>query len=232
VTGLSRPALAVLAGLSSLFLAAYLVPDVLMHHLGLWTMTSVRKKGVCALTFDDGPDPVFTPLVLDVLRDHGFRATFFVLGKKAAANPEIMDRMVREGHEVGVHGWDHRHPWLLDPVACVVLLKRTLDGTRKHRRPGARAKYRPCWGFWSLWVALATSSLRRVMWSVAGNDWKRGATPESVVATVSSRGRDGDIVLLHDGGRYSGVTARALPAILMAMEARGLRQVTLEELER
>jgi peptidoglycan/xylan/chitin deacetylase (PgdA/CDA1 family) len=221
-----------LAGLSGLFVVAYLLPDILMHHLALWTMTRGSKAGACALTFDDGPDPRFTPLILDTLKLHGCRATFFVVGKKAAANPELMDRMGREGHEIALHGWDHRHPWLIDPVTGASQLKRTLDAAMRYTPGGSKPKYRPCWGFWSLWVVAASAGYRRVMWSVPGNDWKRGATPGTVEEAVSSHVRDGDIVLLHDGGRYSGVTAQALPAILEALEAKGLRQVTVDELER
>ncbi len=230
--GLSRSALAVLIGLSGLFTAAYLVPDILMHHLGLWTMTRASRTGVCALTFDDGPDPRFTPLILDALKERDCRATFFVIGKKAAANPEIMDRMAREGHEIGVHGWDHRHPWLMDPVTCAAQIKRALNAALRHAPACVQPKYRPCWGFWSLWVVAASSRYKRVMWSVSGDDWRRGASPGSVAAAVVGRIQGGDIVLLHDGGRYSGVTAKAMPAILEAMEAKGLRQVTVEELER
>lgn len=213
-----------------LFVAMYLIPDVLMRVIGLWTTSSVEKKGGCALTFDDGPDPAFTPAILDALEEFGCRATFFVVGKKAAANPGIMERMRRGGHEIAIHGWDHRHPWVLDPVTCGVHLKRALAVIREYAHPGGRPKYRPCWGFWSLGAAIATSSMDRVMWSVPGKDWVRGATADSVALGVLQRLRDGDIVLLHDGGRYSGITVKALPEILRGMRDRGLRQLTVTEL--
>ena len=68
---------------------------------------SPTQEPVIALTFDDGPSPDVTPRVLDALRDAGARATFFVLGKHAARHPELVERMVREGHEVATHGYDH-----------------------------------------------------------------------------------------------------------------------------
>jgi peptidoglycan/xylan/chitin deacetylase (PgdA/CDA1 family) len=232
MTGVSASqVLKALAGLLGFFTVAYLAPDTLLHRLGLRTMTSARARRACALTFDDGPDPVFTPLVLDTLKDHRCRATFFVLGKKAAANPGVMARMAREGHEIGIHGWDHRHPWLFDPLTCAIHLRRTLRATAQYREPSARPKYRPPWGFWSVWTLMASRGLKRVMWSLPGDDWKRGATPASVAEHVSTGIREGSIVLIHDGGRYSGTTAAALPAILTGMEAIGLRQVTVGELE-
>ena len=218
--------------LLGLFLAAYAIPEILMHALGLFTVTSSRRRGAVAITFDDGPHPVYTPMILDALRDRNFKATFFVLGKKAAAYPEVMERIVREGHEVAVHGWDHRHPWLMGPVTSATCLRKALHATKAYRKAQDRPKYRPCWGFWTLWLALCTRSMGRIMWSLPGNDWKRGATPESVKKHVSERARDGDIVLLHDGGKYSWITAQALPGILDTLSHRGLLQVTVDELRR
>ncbi len=216
---------------SGLFVLAYLIPDALMHHLGWWTLASTQSKKMCALTFDDGPDPVWTPLILDILRAHDCHATFFVVGKKAAALPDVMERMAREGHEVALHGWDHRHPWLLGPLTCRLHLARTARATQAYRRGPKTPKYRTPWGFWSLWTALGSIGYPRVMWSLAGEDWKSGSTPESVAARVTGGIAGGSIVLLHDGARYSWKTAAALEAILLDIEEKGLRQVTVAELE-
>lgn len=224
-----------LAAVLGLFVVAYLVPDILMHRLGLWTITGARPSmgsiSACALTFDDGPDPAFTPLILDVLKRHGCRATFFVVGEKAALLPRVMERMAREGHEIGLHGWDHRHPWLLDPITCRRNLRRAAAAVAPYVRPGISLKYRTPWGFWSLWAVLGSTGHQRVMWSLPGDDWKPKATPESVSALVRSRIAGGAIVLLHDGARYSWKTASALGAILQNMKEKGLRQVTVAELE-
>lgn len=228
---LSRPATLGIGAVLCLFAGAYLLPDILSHRLGLWVRTRGRVSGTYALTFDDGPDPAFTPLILDILKERGCRATFFVLGKKAEACPDVMRRLSEEGHEIGVHGWDHRHPWLLGPVTSSVLTRRAVKATAGYRGRG-KVKFRPPWGYWSAWTLATSRPLHRVMWSLPGNDWTRGATPESVIAQVTRGVRPGSIVLLHDGCRYSGITAAALPRMLDSLQASGLRQVTIGEMER
>src|SRR5215475_924158 len=80
-----------------------------------------------ALTFDDGPDQEATPPVLDTLRDRGVRATFFLLGSQVAMMPKLAAEIVAAGHEVAVHGWDHRYLPLRGPLATYDHLARTMD---------------------------------------------------------------------------------------------------------
>ncbi|MBI2543998.1 MAG: polysaccharide deacetylase family protein, partial [Candidatus Rokubacteria bacterium] len=81
----------------------------------VFTLTAIRRgpRGAhrVALTFDDGPDPVNTPKVLDLLGDAGARATFFVVGERAASAPDVVREMVARGHEVGNHTWSHANLW-------------------------------------------------------------------------------------------------------------------------
>ncbi|WJH35220.1 polysaccharide deacetylase family protein [Paenibacillus sp. CC-CFT747] len=72
-------------------------------------------KGQIALTFDDGPDPVYTPRLLDLLKERGIRATFFVLGSKAEKHPDLIRRMHEEGHQIGIHNYTHLSNWLMTP---------------------------------------------------------------------------------------------------------------------
>ncbi len=212
----------------------YLVPDILMHRLKLWTIArnpapSGGPRGLCALTFDDGPNAEFTPLILDSLRRHGCRATFFVLGKKAAELPDIVKRMAVEGHEIGIHGWDHRHPWLLGPL-CRGQFERAAKVVESCAGGILPTMYRPPWGFWSLWNAIGSAGYARIMWSLPSDDWKRETTPESLTASVLSRIENGSIALLHDGAAYSWKTASALDAILDGIWENGLKAVTVAEL--
>ena len=97
--------------------AAHLVPSVVS--LGTWTRLRALPGGWCrwrgpdvpavALTFDDGPDPVTTPVVLDRLDELGLRATFFCLGERADAHPELVGEVLRRGHQIGSHGYRHEH---------------------------------------------------------------------------------------------------------------------------
>ncbi len=99
--------------IASAIFVVFVGPYVFIKHLG-WGV--VRRGagggGAIGLTFDDGPDPEHTPRVLEILARHGVHATFFVKGDAASAHPELVQRLVRAGHEVGSHGYHHRHALL------------------------------------------------------------------------------------------------------------------------
>ena len=193
------------------------------------------RERVVALTFDDGPDPVFTPQILDVLDAHHARATFFVLGERAARYPELIRRMHREGHTVGTHTQRHQLRFhfgspryvqreiedAVDVVAGILPVRPTL-----FRPPqGLRT---PC--FASGWRRVR--GLTCVTWSVRGLD-SLTTTAAAIVARVRHRLVPGAIVALHDGtglggGRDRAPTLAALTAILGACQARGLRCVALD----
>ncbi len=156
-----------------------------------------------ALTFDDGPDVTSTPSFLRLLDELGVSATFFVLGKHAGDGALLRDT-VASGHELGVHGWDHR------PVA--LHRSRTLDdGLRRTRDRVEDATglpvrwYRPPYGLLTPAARRVAerAGLRTVLWSAWGRDWERRATPTSVARLVSRQLRPGGTVLLHDSDRTS-----------------------------
>jgi len=157
-----------------------------------------------ALTFDDGPDPVSTPHFLDLLAAHDVRATFFLLGRYAADEPRLLQRMVREGHELAVHGWTHRCVALVRPAALATQLRATRQVIEDHTGRAPRW-YRPPYGVLTPYAQRAAhdAGLETVLWSAWGRDWERRATPERVVATVRRDLRPGGTVLLHDSDRTS-----------------------------
>jgi peptidoglycan/xylan/chitin deacetylase (PgdA/CDA1 family) len=189
---------------------------------------------IVALTFDDGPDPVVTPKVLDALRARGARATFFVLGERAARHPELIERMQREGHAVGTHTQHHR---IRFHFASPAHIQREIEaaiavvGKILHTRP---VLFRPPQGlrtppFASGWRRL--HGLTCVTWSVRGLD-SRPTTAEAITARIVPRLVPGAIVTMHDGtglggGHDRAPTLRALDTILTTCEARGLRCVAL-----
>ena len=189
-----------------------------------------------ALTFDDGPDPVFTPQILDVLEAHHARATFFVLGERARAHPDLIRRMHREGHSVGTHTYRHRLRFhfgtpayvrreIEDAIEAVAAI--LPERPRLFRPPqGLRT---PC--FASGWRR--TRGLTCVTWSVRGLD-SRPTTAAAIVARIEKHLAPGAIVTLHDGTGLGGGTDReptlaALTIILAACATRGLRCVALSE---
>jgi len=192
---------------------------------------------IVALTFDDGPDPVVTSQILDVLGAHDARATFFVLGERAARYPEVIRRMHREGHTVGTHTQRHRLRFHFGSPSyvqreiedAVDVVARILPTRPRLFRPpqGLRT---PC--FASGWRR--TTGLTCVTWSVRGFD-SRATTAQAIVERVAQRLEPGAIVTLHDGTGLGGTedrgpTLEALGRILRECKTRGLRCVALSEL--
>jgi len=191
---------------------------------------------IVALTFDDGPDPVFTAQILDLLASHRARATFFVLGERAQRHPELILRMHREGHAVGTHTQHHRLRFhfgsptyvqreIEDAIAVVAGILPT-SPTLFRPPQGLRT---PC--FASGWRR--TNGLTCVTWSVRGLD-SLATTPEAIVARIAKQLAPGAIVTLHDGTGLGGGSDRAptlaaLETILTTCETRGLRCVALSD---
>lgn len=191
-----------------------------------------EARGV-ALTFDDGPSPEHTPRVLDLLDAARVRATFFVIGKKAAAHPEIVRAIVERGHAVGVHGHDHDRLLALrtparvgdDLEKCIAAVE-GITGVRP-------TLFRPPVGITSPRIARALEEfdVTVVGWSVRALDGWAGARPDRVAARVVPKLEDGAIVLLHDAAERDDHTPagiEALPRILAAMRDRDLEGVRLD----
>lgn len=181
-----------------------------------------------ALTFDDGPDPASTPAFLDLLARRGVRATFFLLGRHAIQQPELVRRMSEAGHEIGVHGWTHRCVAWIGVRRLLGDLRTTrgvLEGTTGHRVRW----YRPPYGVLTSSALLAArqAGLSTVLWSDWGVDWRRGRTPDQVLASVTRGLRPGGTVLLHDSDRTSApgswrTTLAATEQLLDRLEADGV----------
>lgn len=232
------------AGLGALgaLAAAQWVPSVVS--LGQWLPVRSLPGGWCtwrgparaavALTFDDGPDPVATPAVLDALERLGLRATFFCLGERAAAHPDLVAEVARRGHAVGVHGHRHTHHLLRAPWHPGADLDRALAALAA---AGVAPRwYRPPYGQASGATLLAARrrGLRTVLWSAWGREW---AAPDAaaVARRVTSALTPGAVVLLHDSDGSSpagsaGRAAAALAPIAAALDEAGLRTATLDEL--
>jgi len=188
-----------------------------------------------ALTFDDGPDRVSTPLFLDLLAERGVRATFFLLGFMIERDPGLAGEIVAAGHEVAIHGYQH-----------INLLRRTPGATRDdinraHDLIGetsgqAPRFYRPPYGVLTTTAALTARDLGlpTVLWSTWGKDWELRATPETVHRTVARKLTGGGTILLHDSDCTSSpdswrATIGALPRLLDDCEEAGLQVGPLSE---
>lgn len=157
-----------------------------------------------ALTYDDGPDPVSTPLFLDLLERHGRTATFFLLGEHVQRHPALVAEMTARGHELAVHGWDHACVLTRSPARLADELVRTRALVEEVGGQPVRC-YRPPYGVLGTHALLAAraAGLRTVLWSAWGRDWEARATPERIVRTLDRTLRPGGTVLLHDTDRTS-----------------------------
>ena len=186
-----------------------------------------------ALTFDDGPDPAWTRRVLDILDERGVKATFFLVGERAAREPATVRAIAGAGHEVGSHGWSHTSLWLCGPRRTETEIARTknLLGYLTGAPP---ALFRPPWGMVNaaMFAALRRHRQRCVFWSIQP-EGLRPAAAEVQVAHVLRRAHPGAIVDLHDAEGTPGAPARlcaALPAMIDGLTAAGYEFATVGEL--
>jgi peptidoglycan/xylan/chitin deacetylase (PgdA/CDA1 family) len=184
-----------------------------------------------AITFDDGPHPAGTPAILDILAERGAVATFFVVGERVRAHPELVQRIRSEGHGLALHGDLHR-----------LQLRRSARALARDYERGLAAvqdavgvqpeRHRPPFGIYSpAGLRLARElGLRPLLWSAWGKDWRRLTTPEQIARRAVDGVGPGGVILLHDADFYSSAgsherTALALPLILDVLQARGIGTV-------
>jgi cellulose synthase/poly-beta-1,6-N-acetylglucosamine synthase-like glycosyltransferase/peptidoglycan/xylan/chitin deacetylase (PgdA/CDA1 family) len=189
-----------------------------------------------ALTFDDGPDPAWTPQVLDALARHGAKATFFAVGAKVAKHPELTRRIVAEGHELGNHTYAHADlasvpEWRLrlelsltqKALAGAVGLHTTLARPPYSSTPEAITAPQ-----WERLKAIGAEGYLVVLTDLDTKDWSRPGTAKIVASSLPARGR-GAIVMMHDSGGDRRQTVQAVDRVLERLAARGYRAVTVSE---
>lgn len=202
------------------------------------------KPGVLALTFDDGPDPRWTPAILDILKRENVPATFFILGKNGQAYPDLVRRIVDEGHEIGNHTFTHPNlgeiPLSLTKLELTATqrLIESLTGrsTVLFRPPyfGDAEADKPQ----EVAPAYLAKQLGYVMVGVRidPDDWQLPVQASDVVKRTVDRAMDtnpetrGQVILLHDSGGDRSATVEALPQIIHELRARGFRFVPVSDL--
>jgi peptidoglycan/xylan/chitin deacetylase (PgdA/CDA1 family) len=186
-----------------------------------------------ALTFDDGPDVYYTTKILDILSKNKIRATFFIVGQRAEKHPEIIKRIVNDGHTIGNHSWDHPDLNKLTPEKVKFELDQTsnllcsITGFQTHL-------FRPPYGAASQSVVneLASMGYKVIDWSVDTRDWA-GTPPAIIMEYVKKELKPGGIILEHcAGGKNDNLdnTVKALPEIISYAKNQGYTFVTIPEL--
>ncbi len=182
-----------------------------------------------ALTFDDGPIPGVTDLLLDVLKEHNVKATFFMIGERIAAAPDLARRVLEEGHEVGNHTWTHPHLDTLSDSKVEAELDQTQEIMAKELRHSPRW-FRPPYGALRKNQAhlIAARSLGIVEWSVTPDDWAKPGV-DKITAKILAETEAGSIIVCHD---ISQQTVDSMKIILDPLSQRGLVFSTLSQLLR
>ncbi|EGG33341.1 polysaccharide deacetylase family protein [Paenibacillus sp. HGF5] len=209
----------VMLNLLLMFVFIYMIiPYVITRIWGFGVTLRGRRGRQIAFTFDDGPDPLHTPKLLDLLKKKRIKVTFFVLGSKAERYPELMKRIHMEGHQIGIHNYSHLPNWLMSP--------RHIRNKHVHRSAdiieritGERpAFYRPPWGILNLGDLFALRKYRIVLWSIMGWDWGKGSKNKPLKERILDQLEPGSIILLHDSGDTWGAEPDAPSRMIASLE--------------
>jgi peptidoglycan-N-acetylglucosamine deacetylase len=183
-----------------------------------------------ALTFDDGPNPYYTPQILAILQKYGVRATFFDVGYLVADYPNIVRMEYDQQNVVANHSWSH--PVLTNLSAQEIQSQLTSTTNSIQAAIGVRPTFfRPPYGAVNSTVLAQASNLHytTVMWDGSAEDWSLPGT-KAIVSKTLSYARNGAILLLHDGGGNREQTVVALPIIITTLKSRGFKFVTIQQL--
>ena len=196
----------------------------------LWVHRGPAAGRRLALTFDDGPDPEWTPRVLALLAEHQVPATFFLVGERAARAEATVGAIAAAGHEVASHGWSHRSLWLCGPRRTAEEIDRA-QATLTALAGTPPRLFRPPWGMVNaaMFPLLRARHLTPVFWSIQP-EGLRPAGADAQAAHVVRRAHPGAIVDLHDAEGTPGAPARlvaALPPMIAGLRAAGYELTTV-----
>lgn len=183
-----------------------------------------RENKNIALTFDDGPNPKYTPRILRILAEYEAKATFFTIGENAEKHPDLVEQMIHAGHSIGNHTYNHN--------ACSLKtwasLKQEIIAFLRPKKNN-RFLFRPPHGKFSFLLLLLAIRKRFsiILWSIDSMDWLKGGKEEILGNVNSLRTKGGDIILLHDDLES---TCEALPLILENLKHSNYQFVTVPEM--
>ncbi|OIK08659.1 polysaccharide deacetylase family protein [Bacillus sp. MUM 116] len=214
----------------------WLVPFILTAGMGIGVLKRKESSEKIAFTFDDGPNPVYTPQLLDLLKINNIKATFFVVGSNSEKYPEMIARIHSEGHLIGMHNYVHKSNWVMAPWTLRRHLRMTASIIEKitGNRP---VYYRPPWGLVTLFDFLLMKQYKIIHWSVMAEDWRSQGGSEKVKSRLLQKIKKGDVILLHDSGETMGAdedaplnTIHALKEVFKELSRQGMTYARIDEL--
>lgn len=216
-----------------------IIPFILSRWVGLGVLKKAGKAAAgqnkVAFTFDDGPSPKYTNELLDLLQQYEVKASFFVVGSEAEKYPEIILRMHREGHLIGIHNYVHRSNWLMTPWRVQQDLEKSANIIKGIT--GTKPKfYRPPWGMLNLFDFFTHKDYKIILWSLMVGDWRSKGGSKKREEGILNSIKPGEIILLHDSGETWGAnkdapqyTIAALKTVFRELSKRGYIYKRIDE---
>lgn len=189
------------------------LPEIMLHILGIGSWKRQYSPGV-SITFDDGPDPQYTPRLLTILAQQNIQACFFLTGEKAQKYPYIVKMIQKEGHLIGSHGYRHKHAWLMSPYQTWENWKKGMEVLQNIT--GCEPEYiRPPWGGFnlSLYCWSIANHKKIIGWNAKGKDWKGNRLSSKIISAILQKTSEGTIILLHDSGGEPGAPNNTLSCL-------------------
>lgn len=184
------------------------------YHECIWNIPTDEK--IIYLTFDDGPDPEATAFVLETLQQYEASATFFCIGSRVEANPEMYQRIIEEGHSIGNHTYDHLNGWKTDD-------KEYLNNVRKAAKFIDSRLFRPPYGRISKFQIKTLPGMHIIMWDMISADFDTRIKPEQCFLNITRNASKGSIVVFHDSKKALPNLKDSLPRVMEFYKTRGFQ---------
>jgi peptidoglycan/xylan/chitin deacetylase (PgdA/CDA1 family) len=193
------------------------IPGLITRIFGFRVFRKGKSKSKYSLTFDDGPDPRYTPQLLDLLKGYNAKATFFVVGRNAEQHPELLKRIHDEGHLIGIHNYIHKPNWFMRPGTVRKQIEMTAEVILSVT--GERTTYyRPPWGIVNMFDFYKRDQYKIVLWSSMFGDWREKIGADKLAKRMLNKLKPGEVMLLHDCGSTVGADPDAPKQMLIALE--------------
>ncbi len=189
-----------------------------------------RKEKNIALTFDDGPHPLFTANILKILADYNIKATFFITGEKAREYSELVQKIISEGHEIGNHSFSHKSMIFRSIIFVINEIEKT-DKVLKDIGVKGEIYFRPPYGRMDAIARMVLRKMRKkiILWDNGPKDFKCSSS-EEIVDKVFKKLKPGSMIVLHDGGGDRSITVQAVEKLVPEILSRGYQFKTVSEL--